>query len=77
MMVTSGIDGRYQHHPFGIAPAVERIVHDHQFAIGQRESAWRIVSEKPQRLMMSDPSEERVGRNGTPMAPAMNRRVIW
>jgi hypothetical protein len=31
------VDGRHQHHPVGIAPAVEGIVHDHQLAIGH---AW-------------------------------------
>ena len=40
-------------------------------------SFFRISFEKPHLLTMSVPRDERVGRKGTPMAPAWNRRLIW
>jgi len=44
---------------------------------GSLGSLRRMSFEKPHLLTMSVPSDERVGRKGTPMAPAWNRRLIW
>ena len=46
------------------------------FLSGTLGSDFRIDSVNPHFSIMLVPRDERVGKNGTPMAPARNRKVI-
>ena len=72
-----GLDGGNQNHLRGVHPFVKGIVHHDHLPVRQLGVLLPHLLGKSPDVHQIGPQDDTVGRKGTPMAPAMNRRVIW